>query len=212
MIRLLIADDHAIVRQGIVSLLEDEPDLSVVAQADNGADAVERAVADHPDIAMLDITMPDMSGLEATRRITRQLPDVRCIILTMHEDDAFFFEALRAGASGYVLKGEQSDELLSAVRAVHQGGVYLPPQLAGALVQDYTQNLPETPEEDPLTDRERQILVLIAQGKSSSDIAEELVLSLNTVKTHRRHIYEKLDLHDRAHLIEYAVRRGLLRR
>jgi two-component system, NarL family, response regulator NreC len=209
-IRLVIADDHAIMREGLVSLLEDEPDLHVVAQASNGQEAVSLVFQQQPDIALLDITMPDMNGLEAARRIAAEQPEVKILILTMHEEEAFFFEALRAGAAGYMLKGASSEELLGAIRAVHEGGVYLPPKLAGGLVQDYVKRQPQVPRNDPLTAREREVLSLIAQGLTNPEIAGRLVLSLNTVKTHRLRIYQKLNLHDRAQLVAYALRRGLL--
>lgn len=209
-IRLIIADDHVVVREGLVALLEDEPDLEVVGQAGTGREAIAVVTQHQPDIALLDITMPDMNGLEATREIVARLPQVNVLILTMHEEEAFFFEALRAGAAGYVLKGGGSEELLGAIRAVHEGGVYLPPALAGRLVQDYF-NYRSTPSpNDLLTPREQEILTLIAQGLTNREIAEELTLSINTVKTHRLHIYQKLDLHNRAGLVEYALRHGLL--
>jgi two-component system response regulator NreC len=209
-IRLIIADDHIVVREGLVALLEDEPDLKVVGQAGSGREAVRLAHQHRPDIALLDISMPDGNGLEAARRIGGELPEVKILILTIHEEEAFFFEALRAGASGYVLKGAGSEELLSAIRAVHEGGVYLLPKLAGSLVQDYLKHHPSMPADDPLTPRELEVLALIAQGFSNREIAEQLTLSLNTVKTHRFHIYQKLDLRDRAGLIQYALRQGLL--
>jgi len=209
-IRVIIADDHVMVREGLAALLEEESDLKVVGEAGTGREAVALARQQRPDIALLDITMPDMNGLEATRRIVTDVPGVRVLILTMHEEEAFFFEALRAGAAGYVLKGAGSDELVNAIRAVYEGGVYLPPKLAGGLVRDYLKRSPQPPLEDPLTPREREVLTLIAQGLTNREIAERLALSINTVKTHRLHIYQKLDLHNRAGLIEYALRRGLL--
>jgi DNA-binding NarL/FixJ family response regulator len=210
-IRLIIADDHQIVREGLVALIEDEPDLQVVGQAATGRQAVRLARQHRPELALLDIAMPDMSGLEATRRIVTILPETKILVLTMHEEEAFFFEALHAGASGYLLKGVPSDELLNALRAVYEGGVYLSPQLAGNLVQDYLQHNIPPQLDDTLTPREREILTLIAQGLSNRDIANRLTLSINTVKTHRLHIYQKLELRDRAGLIDYALRRGLLR-
>ncbi len=209
-IRLIIADDHGVVREGLAALLSGEPDIDVVGLAANGEEAVALVRLHRPDIALLDITMPDMNGLEATRHITTYYPDVRVLILTIHEEETFFFEALRSGASGYVLKGAGSDELLTAIRAVYEGGVYLPPMLARSLAQEYIRLHPSPPADDPLTPREREILALIAQGFTNQEIAQKLHLSLNTVKTHRRHIYEKLNLHSRAALIEYALRRGLL--
>lgn len=209
-IRLIIVDDHTIVREGLASLLDDEPDLDVLGQAGSGREAVALVRQFHPDVALLDISMPDMNGLEAARRIQDEFPETKILILTMHEEEAFFFEALQAGASGYLLKGVRSEILLDAIRAVHEGGVHLPPELAGNLVQDFLQRQPQPPEEDPLTPREREILTLIAQGMSNTEIAEALTLSINTVKTHRLHIYQKLELHSRAELIDYALRHGLL--
>lgn len=209
-IRLIIADDHGVVREGLAALLGAEPDIEVVGLAGTGQEAVNLVRTKRPDIALLDITMPDMNGLEATRHITTYYPDVRVLILTIHDEETFFFEALRAGASGYVLKGASSEELFMAIRAVHEGGVYLPPMLARHLAEEYIHHHPPLPENDPLTPREREILALIAQGYTNQEIAQKLHLSLNTVKTHRRHIYEKLNLHSRSALIEYALRRGLL--
>ncbi|HBY97428.1 MAG: response regulator transcription factor [Ardenticatenaceae bacterium] len=209
-IQLVIADDHAVMREGLATLLEDEADLKVVGQAGTGREAVALVRQYRPDVVLMDITMPDMTGLEATRLITTDLPEVKVLILTMHEEEAFFFEALRAGAAGYILKGVQSEELFNAIRAVDEGGVYLPAKLAGTLVQDYLERHPQPPLDDPLTSREREIVTLIAQGLTNREIAERLTLSINTVKTHRLHIYQKLDLRDRAGLIDYALRRGLL--
>lgn len=210
LIRLIIADDHAIVREGLVALLSDEPDLRVVGQAGTGRAAIQLVRQQLPDIALLDITMPDGNGLETARRIVSELPAIKVLILTIHEEEAFFFEALRAGAAGYVLKGAGSDELLTAIRAVAEGGVYLLPKLAGKLVQEYLDQHPPPLTDDPLTAREREVLTLIAQGLSNGEIAATLTLSINTVKTHRLHIYQKLDLHDRAGLIAYALRAGFL--
>jgi len=209
-IRLIIADDHIIVREGLAALLEDEPDLKVVGQAGTGREAIHLARQHRPDIALLDITMPDGTGLDAARHIVSELPEIKVLILTMHEEEAFFFEGLRAGAAGYVLKGAGSDELLGAIHAVAEGGVYLLPKLAGRLVQDYLARHPEPLVDDQLTLREREILTLIAQGLSNPEIAAALTLSVNTVKTHRLHIYQKLDLHDRAGLTDYALRAGFL--
>lgn len=208
--RLIIADDHAVVREGLAALLADEPDLNVIGHAGTGREAVALARQQQPDIALLDIAMPDMTGLEAARHIATELPQVRILILTMHEEEAFFFEALQAGAAGYLLKGAPSEELLRALRAVHEGGVYLSPKLAGELVRTYLDHQPQPPLDGPLTPREREILALIAQGLTNHDIAEQLTLSINTVKTHRLHIYRKLDLHDRAGLVDYALRHGFL--
>lgn len=209
-IRLIVADDHVVVREGLAGLLDDEADLQVVGQASTGEEAVALARRFRPEVALLDISMPGLSGLEAASQIAGELPSVRVLILTMHEEEAFFFEALRAGASGYVLKGASSEELLSAIRAVHNQGVYLSPQLAGVLVRDFLGHHPDPALGDPLTPREREVLRLIAEGLTNSMIARRLTLSPNTVKTHRLRIYQKLNLGDRASLVAYAVQRGLL--
>lgn len=208
-IRLVIADDHLVVREGLAGLINREPDMQVVAQAGTGVEALLLARRYLPDIILLDITMPDLTGLEAASRVSSELQGVKSIILTMHEEEAFFFEALRAGASGYVLKGASREELLSAIRAVHRQGVYLSPKLASVLVKDYLIHHPGPSGEDPLTPRERQILMLIAEGLTNTMIARRLTLSPNTVKTHRLRIYQKLNLNDRQGVFAYAVSRGL---
>ncbi len=209
-IRLILADDHVVMREGLAALLEDEPGLQVVGQAGSGRETIALIRQLRPDIVLLDITMPDMTGLDVARQVVADSLDVKLLILTMHEEEAFFFEALRSGAAGYILKGVRSEELIGAIRSVYEGGVYLPPLLAGWLVQDYLERHPQPPIDDPLTARELEVLSLIAQGLSNRDIADQLILSINTVKTHRLHIYQKLNLRDRAGLIEYALRRGLL--
>jgi len=209
-IRLLVADDHALVREGLVALLEDEADMEVVGQAESGEEAFTLAQQHQPDVVLLDITMPKRNGLEVAAQITRDLPTVKSLIVTMHEEEAFFFAALRAGAAGYVLKGSDSEELFNAIRAVHRHGIYLSPKLAGSIVRDYLEHHPDEPLEDTLTAREREILALIAQGFSNVMISRRLSLSLNTVKTHRQRIYRKLNLSDRAQVVAYAIRRGIL--
>lgn len=212
-VRVVVADDHKLVLQGLVSLLTEDEGIEVVGQAVNGREALEEIQRLHPDVALLD-TMPEMSGLEVTRKVTDQLPDVKVLILTMHEEEAFFFEALRLGAAGYVLKGASSDELLTAIVAIHEGGVYLSPRLAGMVLHDYLEAGRQgkaDPPREPLTAREEGVLRLVSQGMTNQEIADHLVLSLNTVKTHRLHVYQKLGLHTRAELVAYALQRGLLR-
>jgi DNA-binding NarL/FixJ family response regulator len=210
LIRLIIADDHTLVREGLVTLLADVPNLQIVGLAGTGQEAMTLVRQHHPDIALIDISMPQMSGLEATCYCKAEFPELKIIILTMHEEEIFFFEALRAGASGYLLKGASVRELISAIRSVHAGGVYLPPQLAGHLVQAVW-HLPPTPLKTPrLTPREREILALVAQGLNNHDIAERLLLSPNTVKTYCLRIYQKLALHNRGEFVTYAQRLGLL--
>lgn len=210
-IRVLIADDHVVMREGISFLLEAEPDIQVVGQASDGQEAWEKARQLKPDIVLMDITMPGISGLEATRQLRAALPETQVLVLTMHEGDEFFFRMLQAGASGYVLKGASSDELLNAIRAVHRGGVYLYPTMAKKLLTDYMSR-PSTEQSsyDDLTPREREILTLIAQGLTNREIAAKLVISVNTVGTHRQNIMEKLDLHNKSELIKYAIRKGLI--
>jgi two-component system response regulator NreC len=209
-IRVLIADDHTIVREGVHLLLDAQPDITVVGEAADGNQVLSLARSLTPDIVLLDIGMPLMNGLEATRALKAELPKINILILTMHEGEDYFFRILAAGASGYVLKGAGSSELLNAIRAVYQGGVYLYPTMAKKLMSDYIKNQQVGAEADPLTPRERQVLKLIAEGKTNREIAEELVLSLNTVQTHRLHLMEKLKIHNRSELIKYALRRGLI--
>jgi two-component system response regulator NreC len=212
-VRVLIVDDHAIVRDGVRMILEAQPDIEVIGEASDGREALEAARQLSPGVVLMDIAMPGMNGLEATAAIRHDLPDVQVLILTMHEDYEYFFEVLRAGASGYVLKGASSDDLVSAIRAVHQGGVYLHPAVAKNLVSDYVKWMEPGEDRaryDGLSDRERQVLKLVAEGKTSRQIAEELFLSVNTVQTHRAHIMEKLGLHNRTDLIRYALRKGLV--
>lgn len=210
-IRMIIADDHEVLREGLAALLQDDPSIEIVAQASNGRDAVDLAHEFKPDIVLLDITMDEMTGLEAIRHLQ---PDTRVIFLTMHIETEFFFEALRLGAHGYFLKGSHTDELIGAIHAVHKGGVYLPPQLAGNIVSEFLGDLGESPLDKPsapsLTRRENEIVVLIAQGLSNREIANKLNISINTIKTHRANIYQKLNLSDRTSLVNYALQVGLL--
>lgn len=210
-IRVVLADDHAIVREGINQLLSQEPDIQVVGQAADGAQALALARQLKPDLVLMDMAMPGMNGLEATRLIKAEQPGTAVLVLTMQEGEEYFFSVLQAGASGYVLKGAGSAELLSAIRAVLQGGVYLNSMMTKKLFSDALKR-PELIDHtsDPLTARERQVLKMIAEGKMNREIADELVISLNTVQTHRLHIMEKLNLHNRTELVKYAIRRGLI--
>jgi two-component system response regulator NreC len=210
-IRVLLADDHAIVRDGVRMILNAQPDMEVVGEASTGTEVLSLAHALKPDMVLMDIGMPGMNGLEATRALKGAQPLIYILILTMQEGEDYFFRILAAGASGYLLKGAGSDELLSAIRAVYQGRVYLDPTMAKKLVGDYLKTQESSASaSDPLTPREREVLKLIAAGKTSREIAEELVLSINTVQTHRLHLMEKLNLHNRTELIKYAIRRGLI--
>ncbi|MEE8373312.1 MAG: response regulator transcription factor [Dehalococcoidia bacterium] len=212
-IRVLIADDHVIVREGLRLLLEAEPDIEVVGEAMDGQEAVDRTMELKPDIVLMDITMPGMSGIEATRLIKNRIPDVKVLALTMHESDEYFFEVLNAGASGYVIKGGSSSELISALRAVWRGDVFLYPSMAKKLLGDYLQLAKagqDKEQYDGLTEREREILTSVAEGLTNQEIAELLVLSASTVQTHRANIMAKLGLHSRTDLVKYAIRRGFI--
>ena len=209
LIRLLIADDHILFRDGLTSLLRDEPDLEVLGQAGTGEEALCQIRQHQPDVVLLDISMPVLSGLEVASQINAELSTIKILMLTIHEEENFFFEALRAGAHGYVLKGARSEELMNAIRIVYSGETYLPPSLAGSLVQDFLSRQFRPPLDDSLTSREYDVLTLIAKGLTNRQIAEKLSLSLSTIKTHRAHIYQKLNLNDRASLVAYARRHGL---
>lgn len=210
-IRILIADDHTIVRSGLRLLLEAEPDIDVVGEAFNGQEAIDKARTFQPDVILMDITMPDLDGLEATKVIKKHWPDIQVIALTMHRSDEYFFEMLKIGASGYLLKGAETGELMDAVRTVAGGDVYLYPSMARKLVQGYLQQLES--EESPvklLTAREREILLLLIDGYSNKEIADKLVLSASTVHTHRGNIMKKLNLSSRHELMQYARQNGLI--
>lgn len=212
-IRILVADDHTVIRRGIVGLLNAQPDMEVIDEAGTGREAVAKTEATSPDVVLLDVAMPELNGLGATRTIKGQWPNVQVLILTMHEREDYLFQALRAGASGYVLKGADTEDLLAAVRSVARGGVYLYPQVAKGLVSDYlrrVQSGEDVASLDGLTDREREILQLIAEGRTAAQIAEDLHISPHTVQSHRDNIMTKLDLHNRAALIRYAIHRGLV--
>jgi DNA-binding NarL/FixJ family response regulator len=212
-IRLLLADDHAVVRSGLRMLLQAQPDMIIVGEAETGQEAIHRVAELSPDVVLMDIEMPGMNGIEATRRIKANAPAAAVLALTMYEDDQYFFEMLRAGASGYVPKRAAPDELVSAIRAVSRGEVFLYPSLAGRLVQDYLRRGPAgegEPPGDELTPREQEVLTLIAQGFSNNEIADQLVISAKTVDRHRENIMRKLNLHNRVDLVKYALRKGLI--
>ncbi len=214
-LRLVLADDHVLFREGLRSLLEPWEQVEVVGEAGTGEEAVALARERRADVVVMDIGMPGMNGLEATRLISRELPGVKVLILTIHATGEHFFEALVAGASGYILKEAASADLKIALEAVRRGGLFLYPTVARRLVEDYLRRV-NTGEEratyETLTQREKEVLMLVGEGCSSQEIAERLVLSVNTVQTHRMHIMEKLNLHSRAELMRYAVKLGLLPR
>jgi two-component system, NarL family, response regulator NreC len=214
-IKVLVADDHTIMREGVRILLEAQPDIEVVAEAADGREAVAKVQECQPDIVLIDIAMPNLNGLEATRAIKRDYPQVQVIGLTMYESDEYFFQLLNAGASGYVLKKAASADLIAAIRAVYAGDVFLYPSVARRLVSDYLSRVKSGEEKssyDGLTAREREVLKLIAEGHTNQAIADKLVISPSTVQTHRTRIMQRLNLHNRAELIQYAMRKGLLDR
>jgi DNA-binding NarL/FixJ family response regulator len=210
--RILLADDHAVVRRGLRYVLDAEPDLEVVAEAGDGAEAVERALAGDVDLAVLDVSMPRMTGLQAAAELSRRAPEVRCLMLSMHDSEQYFFEALRAGASGYVLKSVADRDLVEACRAAMRGEPFLYPAAIAALIRDYLERARhgEAVPEDPLTPREVEIVKLIAEAYTTDEIARELVISPKTVERHRANILAKLGMRDRVELTRYAVRRGLV--
>jgi two-component system response regulator NreC len=212
-IRVVVVDDHTLMRQGTVGLLESQDDIEVVGEASTGREGIDIVAQLMPDVVLMDVAMPGMSGLDATRELNGRLPDIKILILTMHDREDYLFEALRAGAIGYVLKGADIVELLAAVRAAFRGEVYLQPAASKALVSDYLRRAARGEDRDRfdgLTDREREILRLIAQGLTTPQIAKDLVLSPHTVQSHRDRIMAKLDLHSKAALVRYAVTRGLV--
>ena len=205
--RVLIADDHGIVRSGIRLLLERQPDIEVIGEAADGAEARELAVRERPDVAILDVKMPKLTGLQATREIKRQAPEVSVLILSMHDDERYLFEALKAGASGYVLKAQADTDLLAAIRAVQRGEPFLTPEAQRTLIRDVLER-GSTGEE--LTPREEEIVKLVAEANTSKQIAEILHLSEKTVENHRANAMRKLGMRDRVELVRYAIRRGLI--
>ncbi len=210
MIRILLADDHALVRHGLRMILDAEPDLEVVAEASDGAQAVEAALAGEIDLAVLDVAMPRLTGIQAARQLSEHRPDLRVLILSMHDNEQFFFEALRAGASGYILKSAAHEDLTEACRAAMRGEPFLYPRGVAALVRDYLERRDGEPPADPLSFRESEVVKLIAEGMTSREIALVLHISDKTVERHRSNILDKLGLRDRVALTRYAIRRGLV--
>ncbi len=206
--RILLADDHAMMREGLRSILENELHLNVIAQAANGRAAVEFAKQHKPDLIIMDISMPDMNGIEATRQILQDVPGTKIIALSMHTDKRFVGEMLSAGASGYLLKQSATDELQQALETVLAGKTYISPEIAGVVVQEFVQ-MKKNAESVELTPKERQVLQLIAEGISTKEIASKLNLSIPTIDTHRQHIMAKLNIHSVAELTKYAIRTGL---
>jgi len=210
--RILLADDHALVRRGVRLILDNESDLTVIAEAADGAEAIDKARTDQPDLAILDVAMPRLTGLQAARELSRLLPDLRILILTMYDSEQYFFEALKAGASGYVLKSVADRDLVEACRAAMRGEPFIYPGAVTALIRNYLEwaregdNIPAK----AITDREEEILKLVAEGHSSKQIADMLFISFKTVERHRANLLQKLGLRDRLELTRYAIRAGLI--
>jgi DNA-binding NarL/FixJ family response regulator len=209
--RVLIADDHTMVRESLVSVLQAEPDIQVVAQAADGIEALEKAILTRPDVVVADLSMPRLNGIEVVRRLREALPGTRVLVLTMHQEDEYVLQAVRAGASGYLVKDRAAAELLSALRSLHAGRGYFGPQAAKTLA-DQLQH-PERTQDDPygrLTPREREVFHLIAEGMTTKEIARHLDISVKTAENHRGRVLEKLDVRNTAELVRYASRKGLL--
>ena len=212
-LRILLADDHTIVRHGLRKILEENRDWQVVAEAGDGREAVRLAGDLQPDVAILDIGMPLLNGIEATRQISRRVPQVKILILSMHSDEAYIIQALQAGARGYLLKDTADAELIDAVVAVTRGKSFFSPAAAKVMLDDYVRRLQErgiTDRYDTLSEREREIFQLIVEGRTNKEIAEMLGVSPSTIETHRAHIMEKLDVHSAVEMVLYAVRKGII--
>jgi len=212
-IRILLADDHTVVRDGLRALLERQPDMTVVAEAGDGRDSVRLAEEQSPDVVVMDITMPNMNGIEATRRILAANPRTAVVILSMHQDESYVLRSLKAGAKGYLLKDSLRSDIVDAIRAVSQGRSFLTRKISRMLQEDYVRQMERRGAEDSydlLTDREREILQLVAEGKANKEVAGLLNISLTTVETHRAHILQKLGLHSVPDLVLYAVRKNII--
>jgi two-component system, NarL family, response regulator NreC len=213
-LRILLADDHTIVRHGLRKMLEERPEWEVVAEAGDGREAVRLAELHKPDVAIVDVAMPLLNGIEATRQITKKSPATRVLVLSMHADDAYVIQILQAGATGYLLKDSADVDLIQGVAAVAQGKSFFSPKIARVMLDDYVRQLADrgvTDRYESLSDREREVFQLIAEGKANKEIAALLSISPSTVETHRARIMEKLDLHSAAEIVLYAVRRGVIR-
>ena len=210
-LRILLADDHTLVRQGLRKVLEERADWEVVAEAGDGREAVRQAETLRPDVAILDVAMPLLNGIEATRQIARRVPTTRILVLSMHADEAYVTQILQAGATGYLLKDSADVDLLHAVAAVAEGKSFFSPAIARVMLDGYVRGDKLTDRFESLSEREREIFQLIAEAKTNKEIASLLNVSPSTVETHRAHIMEKLDLHSAAEIVLYAVRRGVIR-
>lgn len=212
-IRVLLADDHAVVRAGLRAMVSAEPDMEVVGEASDGWEAVAQAETLSPDVILMDISMPEINGLQATRRIHKIRPEVRILVLTIHDNEEYLFQSLESGGSGYLVKSSADIELISAIRAVYRGKAFFSPTAAKMVIEGYLRAVGRGEERqsyEELTGREKEILKLIADGHTNQEIANLFVISVKTVETHRAHILEKLGLHTRADLVKYARSQGLL--
>jgi two-component system, NarL family, response regulator NreC len=212
-IRILLADDHVVMRRGIRALLERRPDFQVVAEAGDGREAVELTETHSPHVVVADIAMPNLNGIEAARQIAQKSPQTAIVILSMHSDESYVLRALKAGARGYLLKDSPESDLINAILAVHEGKAFFSPAISKMLVEDYMRQLQQRGADDSyelLTMREREVLQLLAEGKSNKDVATMLSLSIHTVETHRSNILQKLNLHGTPELILYAIRKGVI--
>ncbi len=212
-LELVVADDHTLMRQGLCKILEEQPEWRVVAQATTGREAVKLVMELRPSVAILDIGMPLLNGIEATRQLRRRQPDLHVLILSMHAEEAYIMQALQAGAQGYLLKDSADVELIRAVESVSTGKSYFSPAVARVMLDDYVRQLAQrgiVDRYDSLSEREREVLQLIAEGQSNKEVADTLAISPATVETHRAHIFQKLDVHNTAEVVLYAVRRGLI--
>jgi len=211
-IKVVVADDHTILRQGIKALLDNQEGIEVVGEAKDGREAIKTIEELLPDVILMDIAMPGLNGLEATRRIKKKFPKTKVVVLTMHANEEYIFQILNAGADGYLVKETAFQDLISAIHAVHKGEAFMSPSISKKVMTDYIQRAQgeEKVGFDTLTTREREILQLVAEGNSNKKIAEALFISPKTVETHRAHIMDKLNIHDRAGLIKYAIRKGMI--
>lgn len=212
-IRVMLVDDHAVVRAGLRMMLESEEEFDICSEASTASEAVVKTTQDKPDVILMDIGLPDMTGIDATREIKRAFPEIPVVALTIHEDEEYFFKMLDAGASGYVPKRAAPEELLSAIRAAYSGEVYLYPSLAKLLVRDFLSQQSQEAGADTmhgLTPREEEVLALLAEGENNTEIAERLTISPKTVARHRENIMNKLNLHSRTDLVKFAIRKGII--
>ena len=211
-IRVVIAEDHTIVRQGLTALLRSESDIEVVGEASDGLEAIELSKTKTPDVVLMDVAMRNLNGLDATRSIKKQFPEMKVLVLTMYDNEEMIFQILKAGASGYLVKDSAMTDLVSAIRAIHQGDSYLSPSISRKVIEEYIRRAEQGEKGGPdelLSSREREILQLIAEGNSIPQIASLLCISKKTVEAHKTHIMEKLNIHDKVGLIKYAIRMGL---